>query len=78
MNWIVQYITSCSSKETQLVMNIIFKDQYPFDFIHLDNTVYFLFPVIPVGIEIGTENNVVEKEVDPQILLWLELSFILE
>ena len=78
MNWVIQYITSCSSKKTQLVMNIVFKDQYPFDFIHLNNTVNFLFSIISVGIKIGTENNVVEEEVDPQILLGLELSFILE
>ena len=46
-------------------MNIVFKDQYPFDFIHLNNTVNFLFSVISVRVEVGTENDVVEEEVDP-------------
>lgn len=56
----------------------VLQDKDLLHLIHFDNAVDLLFAVITEGVEIGTKDNVVEKNVNPYILMGLERSLTLE
>jgi hypothetical protein len=63
LNLVIQGIAACSCKEIQLIMFCVLEDQYLFYFIHFDNTIHFLLPIVAKGIEVRSEYDAIEKQV---------------
>lgn len=78
LNLVIQCIATCSCKEIELIMFCVLEDQYLFDFIYFDNAVDFFFSIVSKGIEVWSESDAIEKEVDHQRLLLEKLRLALK
>lgn len=78
LNRIVESIAASRSEEAELIVLSVLEDQHLFDFVDFHNAVDFLLPVVPEGVEIGCESDVIEKDIDHEGLLVLQLGLALE
>lgn len=61
---VIEGVTACSCSKAQRVMLHILKDEHFFGFVYLHDAIEFAFVIVFVGVEIGSESDFIEEEID--------------